>query len=395
MSVRNLDYLLKPKSIALIGASQREGSLGKVLAANLFHGGFQGPIMPVHPRADAIEGALAYRSVDDLPRPPDLAVIATPPETVAPLVRELGNRGTKATVVITAGFGKTRPAASRQALLDAAHPHCLRLAGPNCLGLQIPGLGLNASFSHLQAQSGGLAFITQSGAMVTAMLDWAAPRGIGFSHVISLGDMSDVDFGDLLDYLAVDPATRAVLLYIEAITDARKFMSAARAAARIKPVIVIKAGRHEAGAQAAASHTGALAGADEVYDAAFRRAGMLRVGTLDELFAAAETLSSGIKVTGDRLAIMTNGGGLGVLACDALAERGGRLATLSDGLVERLDGVLPATWSRGNPIDLIGDATGARYAAALRCLESERDHDALLVLHCPTAIADASEAPQR
>ena len=393
MSVRNLEFLLRPASLAIIGASQRSQSVGKVLASNLFRGGFQGPIMPVHPRSEAVEGVLAYRDVAALPRTPDLAVIATPPDTVAPLIHELGARGTKAAVIVTAGFGAAGEdgKASRQAVLDAARPHCLRIVGPNCLGLQVPALGLNASFGHIQAARGGLAFVTQSGAMVTAMLDWTAPKGIGFSQVVSLGDMADVDFGDMLDYLAIDPATRAVLLYVEAITDARKFMSAARAAARVKPVIVIKAGRYEEGARAAASHTGALAGADEVYDAAFRRAGMLRVRTLDELFSAAETLSSGIRVRGDRLAIMTNGGGLGVLACDALAERGGKLADLPDHVIGRLDAVLPPTWSRSNPIDLIGDATGERYAAAIECLLEDRSADALLVLHCPVAVADASE----
>ncbi len=393
MSVRNLEFLLRPASVAIIGASHRPQSVGKVLASNLFRGGFQGPIMPVHPRSVAVEGVLAYRDVAALPRAPDLAVIATPPETVASLVHELGARGTKAAVIVTTGFGAAGEdgKACRQAVLDAARPHCLRVVGPNCLGLQVPALGLNASFGHIQAESGGLAFVTQSGAMITTMLDWAAPKGIGFSEVVSLGDMADVDFGDMLDYLAIDPATRAVLLYVEAITDARKFMSAARAAARIKPVIVIKAGRFEEGARAAASHTGALAGADEVYDAAFRRAGMLRVQTLYELFSAAETLSSGIKVRGDRLAIMTNGGGLGVLACDALAEHGGKLAELPDSLIERLDAVLPPTWSRSNPIDLIGDATGARYAAALECLLEDKSADALLVLHCPVAVADSSE----
>ena len=397
MTIRHLDRLFKPESIALIGASRTERSVGQVLARNLFNSGFQGPVMPVHPSHRSVEGVLAYASVADLPMAPDLAVIATPPDTVAGLVADLGARGTKAAVVITAGFGEggdAEGARRRQAVLDAARPHCLRIIGPNCLGVMMPAVGVNAGFSHITPGHGDLAFVTQSGAMVTAMLDWAAPRGIGFSHVVSLGDMSDVDFGDMLDYLALDPATRAVLLYVESITDARKFMSAARAAARLKPVIAIKAGRFAEGAKAAASHTGALAGADAVYDAAFGRAGMLRVTTLAELFAAAETLSNGAAVSGDRVAILTNGGGLGVLATDALVERGGRLAALSDGTMSALDGVLPATWSHGNPVDIIGDATGERYAAALAPLMADPGVDAILALNCPTAVADSTEAAE-
>ena len=405
MTIRNLDGLFKPESIVVIGASRKDRSVGRVLARNLFNSGFQGPIMPMHPRHRSIEGVLAYQTVADLPIVPDLAVIATPPDTVAQLVADVGARGAKAAIVITAGFGEgdgegdtesgDRGGASRrQAVLDAAQPHCLRVVGPNCLGVMMPEAGVNASFSHITPEVGDLAFVTQSGAMVTAMLDWAAPRGIGFSHVVSLGDMADVDFGDMLDYLALDPATRAILLYVEAITDARKFMSAARAASRVKPVIAIKAGRFAEGAKAAASHTGALAGADAVYDAAFGRAGMLRVTTLAELFAAAETLSNGTAVSGDRVAILTNGGGLGVLATDALIERGGRLAALSEDTMAALDEVLPPTWSHGNPVDIIGDATGERYAAALEPLMTDRNVDAVLALNCPTAVADSTEAAE-
>ncbi len=400
MTVRNLDRLLQPRSIALIGASKRAGSVGAVVARNLFHAGFDGPIMPVHPRHDAIEGVLTHKSVAALPVTPDLAVIATPPDSVPGLIAELGVRGTKAVVVITAGFGEDGGAEGgdrRTAMLQASRPHTLRIIGPNCLGIMVPGAGLNASFSHIAPLVGDLAFVTQSGAMVTAMLDWARPRGIGFSHVVSMGDMADVDFGDMLDYLAVDPKTRAVLLYVEAVTQARKFMSAARAAARTKPVIVIKGGRHEEGARAAASHTGALAGSDAVYDAAFARAGMLRVTSLTELFDAAETLASGTRVRarsggGDRLAILTNGGGLGVLATDALIDAGGRLAELAPDTLAALDKGLPPTWSRGNPIDIIGDAPGARYSLALEALLDDPGSDAILVMNCPTAVASSTDA---
>ncbi|NIA71975.1 bifunctional acetate--CoA ligase family protein/GNAT family N-acetyltransferase [Pelagibius litoralis] len=402
MTIRNLDALFQPGSIALVGASRRAGSLGAVLARNLFAGGFQGPIMPVHPNSDAIEGVLAYPSVEALPQTPDLAVIATPPDSVAGLLKAFGDRGTRAAVVITAGFGEGGDgagAARKQAILDAAQPNLLRIVGPNCLGMMVPGLGINASFSHIAPLPGDLAFVTQSGAMVTAMLDWATPRGIGFSKIVSLGDKADVDFGDLLDYLAMDGRTRAILLYVESIAHARKFLSAARIAARNKPVIVVKGGRHAEGAAAAASHTGALAGADAVYDAVFARAGLLRVYSLNELFDAAETLTN-LSVQrrradgGGRLAILTNGGGLGVLATDALIDEGGRLAALSPETKQALDACLPATWSGANPVDIIGDAPGARYRAALEALLKEPSADAVLVMHCPTAIASATEAAE-
>ena len=402
MTIRNLDALFKPRSIALIGGSRRDGSLGAVLARNLFKGGFEGPILPVHPRHESLEGVLAYPSVESLPLAPDLAILATPPKTVPQLIAELGARGTRAAVVITAGFGEggdSGGAGLRQQLLEAAQPHLLRVVGPNCLGMMVPGLGINASFSHVAPPPGDLAFVTQSGAMVTAMLDWAAPRGIGFSKVVSLGDKADVDFGDLLDYLAMDAETRAILLYVESIAHARKFMSAARAAARAKPVIVIKGGRHAEGAKAAASHTGALAGADAVYDAVFARAGMLRVYSLEELFDAAETLANYAAVSstrsGDsRLAILTNGGGLGVLATDALIAEGGKLAELAPQTIAALDQHLPATWSRGNPVDIIGDAPGSRYKAAMEALLHDPESDAVLAMHCPVAVASPVEAAE-
>ncbi|MCP1364277.1 acetate--CoA ligase family protein, partial [Halomonas sp. BBD48] len=395
MSIRNLDALFNPSSIALVGASNRPGSIGAVLARNLFEGGFAGPVMAVNPHERAIRSTLNYRSIGELPLPPDLAVIATPPTTVPELVRELGELGCRAAVVITAGFGegdREEGKRLRQAMLEAARPYLMRIVGPNCLGIMAPHAGVNASFGHVAPRQGHLAFVTQSGAVATSILDWADSRGIGFSHVVSLGGMSDVDFGDMLDYLALDPKTHAILLYVEAISQARKFLSAARMASRTKPVIVVKAGRSDAGAKAALSHTGALAGSDAVYDAAFRRAGMLRVDTLDELFQAVGTLATGVRVKGDRLAILTNGGGIGVLAVDELAEGHGQLATLSDMTVERLNNVLPVAWSRGNPVDILGDAPGKRYADALDILLAEPDADALLVINCPTAVADSLDA---
>ncbi|MDM7945583.1 MAG: GNAT family N-acetyltransferase [Oceanibaculum nanhaiense] len=397
MSVRNLEHLFKPASVALIGASTRAGSVGAVVARNLFNAGFKGPVMPVNPKHRAVEGVLAYPDVASLPLTPDLAVICTPPDSVPGLIAELGARGTKAAIIITAGLGAPDHNGNgsggtlRQAALDAAKPHLLRIVGPNCLGIMAPGTGLNASFAHIAPRAGDIAFVTQSGAMVTAVLDWAAARSVGFSHFVSLGDMADVDFGDMLDYLAADPGTRAVLLYIEAVTDARKFMSAARACARLKPVIIIKAGRHAEGARAAASHTGALAGADAVYDAAFRRAGALRVYEMRELFDAVETLATARPPQGERLAILTNGGGPGVLATDALIDFHGTLAELAPETMARLDAALPATWSHGNPVDIIGDAPPARYAEALKALLADPNSDAVLVLNCPTAVADSTE----
>ena len=397
MSIRNLEFALKPRSVALIGASKRPGSIGAVLARNLFKGGFDGPIMPVNPKYQAIEGVLTYPSIEALPLVPDLAVISTPPETVPGIVEALGRKGTRAAVVITAGFGESKEAAGRerqQALLDAARPYLLRIIGPNCLGILVPGIGLNASFAHLTPAKGPIAFVAQSGAIITSVMDWAERRGIGFSHLVSLGDMADVDFGDMLDYLASDPETRAILLYIEAVTEARKFMSAARAAARMKPTIVVKAGRHAEGARACASHTGAMAGSDAVYEAVFRRAGMLRVYSLDELFDAVEILAMAPRAKGPRMAILSNGGGLAVLATDHLIDEGGVLAELAPQTLDRLNVALPPTWSHDNPVDIVGDAPGSRYAQALSTLMEDPGVDAVLALHCPTAVASGTEAAQ-
>lgn len=395
MTTRNLNWMFEPRSVALVGASARQGSVGAVLARNLASSDYAGRVMMVNPRHSTVAGMPCFVDIAALPETPDLAVIATPPHAVPALIAALAARGGRAAVVITAGFSETGQSgghALQRAMLDAARPHLLRIIGPNCLGILNPQIGLNASFAHIQPRRGHLAFIAQSGAVITSVLDWATPRGIGFSHLVALGDMADVDFGDMLDYLVQDEATRAILLYVEMITSPRKFMSAARAAARLKPVIVVKAGRHEESARAAASHTGALAGADLVYDAAFRRAGMLRVHELADLFAAAETLSHGTPTRGDRLAIITNGGGMGVLATDRLVDEGGRLADLAPATLAKLDEILPPTWSHGNPVDIIGDADGARYGAALDVVLDDPGADAVLVLNCPTAVASSSDA---
>ena len=394
MSIRNLDKIFKPGSVALIGASSQPGTVGAVILRNLLRAGFSGPLYLVNPKYHTLEGVPVFPNVKALPNTPDLAVIATPPETVPGLISELGARGTKGAIIITAGFGELgeRGRDLQHRTLEAARPHLLRFVGPNCVGVMVPGSCLDASFSHLAPLKGDLAFVSQSGALITAVLDWAQPRGIGFSHVISLGDMADVDFGDVLDYLGADPATRAILLYVEGITHGRKFMSAARSAARAKPVLAVKVGRFPEGAHAARSHTGALAGSDSVYEAAFRRAGMLRVDTLAELFDAVETLALTRPQKGERLAVLTNGGGPGVLATDALVGMGGKLATLSDAASAKLRELLPATWHGGNPVDIIGDAPGPRYAGALAVLLAEPDVDGVLVLNCPTALAAPTEA---
>ena len=394
MTIRNLEFALKPRSVALIGASERPNSIGRMLFENLLGAGFGGALMPVNPRGGSILGRAAYGSVDALPTVPDLAVIATPAATVPGLVDALGRRGTKAAIVISAGFtelGTAEGAALQRAILDAAKPHLLRVVGPNCVGVLAPGGKLNASFAPLTPRAGEIAFVTQSGALLTAVLDWADSRGIGFSYLVSLGSMADVDFGDMLDYLANDDATRAILLYVEAVTNARKFMSAARAAARGKPVIVCKAGRHAEGARAARSHSGALAGSDAVYDAAFRRAGMLRVFALEELFDAVEMLAFGRRPAGDRLAIVTNGGGMGILATDRLIDEHARLAPLADATLARLNAVLPRAWSRGNPVDIVGDADAERYRAALDIVVADPNVDATLVLNCPVAVASSTD----
>ncbi len=394
MSIRNLDSLFDPASVAVVGASNRPGSVGATVWRNL-HGHFRGALYPVNPKLQELDGVPVAARVADLPHRPELAVICTPPATVPGLIAELGARGARAAVVITAGLD----AAQKQAMLDAARPHLLRILGPNCIGLVSPHLGLNASFAHIGAAAGEIAFVSQSGALMTALLDWAHARHIGFSHFASLGESADVDFGDMLDYLATDAKTRAILMYVESVQAPRKFMSAARAAARNKPVILVKAGRSSAGQAAAHSHTGALAGSDLVFDAAVSRAGMLRVDTLLELFLAAETLARfrGRVLAADpdehlaRLLILTNGGGAGVMAADAVAQLGLSLAPLAPATLQRLDAALPANWSHGNPVDIIGDAPVQRYLDALQVLLDDPAGAPVLFLHAPTAIVPAAD----
>src|SRR5215471_10108059 len=391
MSTYRLDRLLSPRALAVIGASRHESSVGRHIIANILSGGFAGPVHVVNPHHTQIEGLATVKSMEAIAEAPDLVIIAVPPAAVPEAVAQAGRQGVAAAVIITAGLGHGSGSVA-DATEAAARTTGLRLVGPNCLGVLVPSAHLNASFAIRMPQAGDLAVISQSGAIVAGIIEWAAQRSIGFSALVSVGDQIDVDFGDLLDQFAMDRATRAIVLYIESIKNARKFMSAARAAARAKPVVVIKAGRHTQGAKAAATHTGALAGSDAVYDAAFRRAGLLRVFDLDELFAAAETLARRSSVSGPRLAILTNGGGVGVLAVDRLMDLGGELAAISPDTMKKLDAALPPIWSHANPADIAGDAGAERYAVALECLLDDPANDAVMVMNVPTALASALDA---
>ncbi|MGD9886171.1 MAG: GNAT family N-acetyltransferase, partial [Reyranella sp.] len=396
MSIRNLDKLMTPRSIVAIGASARPGSIGAAVTRNLLSSGFQGDIHLVNLKGGEIGGRPVRKSIGEIGEPADLAVIMTPAETVPRLVLELGERGTRAAVIITSGPGAGPEAREdnarwRKRILRAAQPHLLRVVGPNCIGYAAPRLGLNASFGPRGLKAGRVAAVAQSGAVLAGLADWGTAQNIGFSHLISMGDMADVDFGDVLDMLGRDYETRAVLMYVEGITHARKFMSAARSVARVKPVIVLKAGRHAAAAKAAASHTGSMAGSVAVYDAAFARAGLVGVRGLGELFDAAETLGHAILPRNERLAILTNGGGMGIIATDLLIDEGGDLAALQPRTIMALDKQLPRSWSRDNPVDIVGDADGSRYAATVDALADDRTVGAILAMNVPTTLTSSVE----
>ena len=390
MSVYRLNRLLSPQSVALVGASPRHGSLGRAILTNILAAGFKGDVGVVNSRYSEIGGLRTAPSLAKLTFAPELVVVTAPAKSIPGIIAEAGSRGAAGAVIISAGLGHGNESLA-EAANRAARVHGIRLIGPNCLGVMMPPAKLNASFAAHMPRGGHLALISQSGAIAAGMVDWAAQKQVGFSGIVSVGDQLDVDIADLLDFFALDVSTQAILLYVEAIKDARKFMSAARAAARIKPVVVVKSGRMAQGAKAAATHTGALAGADEVYDAAFRRAGMLRVLDLRELFDCAETLGRVKAPMGKRLAILTNGGGIGVLAIDRLVELGGIAAAMSPATRARLDAILPATWSRSNPVDIIGDADAGRYAAALDVLLADPDNDAILVMNVQTAVASGAD----
>jgi len=383
MSQRALDAVFRPAAIALAGASPRPRSLGRWVLGQLREGGFPGPLGVVNPHYAEIDGLAAVKAFSALGFAPELTIIAVPPAEVAATAREAAENGARAVIVLTRNLTD----AQRADLLAVARAHGLRVIGPNCLGVIAPHARVSASFAAHAPPAGDLALVSHSGAVAAGLLEWARPRQIGFSAVVSVGEALDVDFADLLDYFAADPKTRAILLYLERIPDARRFLSAARAAARAKPVVVVKPGRHARRTTPALTHASALARPDAVYDAAFARAGMLRVHALDELFAAAETLAHLRPLPGERLAVMTNGIGLGMLALDRLRDLGGTPATLSPATIATLDAALPHGWSRRNAIDMLGDADGARYALTLNALLDDPECDAVLALHAPTALS--------
>ena len=386
----DLSAFFQARSVALVGASERTGSLGTVLYANLTGAGFAGPVYPVNPRYEEIAGARCYPSLTDIGEPVDLAVVVTPAAAVPDVLTDCGRSGISSAVVISAGFREA--GAEGRALearaLDVARHNGIRFIGPNCLGIMRPDIGLNATFSQSMASKGHIALVSQSGAVCTALLDWAKPRNVGFSCVVSSGIAADVGFGELLDHLVMDAETRAIMLYVEGITDARRFVSALRAASRVKPVIVMKAGRFAEGSRAAVSHTGALVGSDDVFDAALSRAGVVRVHNYADFFAVAETLHTGLRTDGPRLAIVTNGGGPGVIAADSLVGKRLPLATLSPATIDRLDGLLPAAWSGVNPVDVLGDAGADRYAGAVSACLADPEVDGVLTIVIPQAMTD-------
>jgi acetyltransferase len=389
-----LSPLFEPDSVAVIGASERPGSIGAVLVRNIRSAGYKGELFAVNPNHETVDDLRSYASIGDVPRRVDLAVFATPPATVPDLIAQCGAAGVRGAVVITAGFSETGPAGAKleRALLENARRYRLRVLGPNCLGLMRPALGLNATFAQAGALPGSLGLVSQSGAVCTAMLDWARPNGVGFSSVVSLGGSTDLDFGEIVDYLVTDPKTEHVLLYVEGVRDARRFVSGLRAAARVKPVILMKVGRHPVGSRAASSHTGAIVGLDDVFDAVVKRAGVVRVNAVSQLIAAAQALAARVRPQGERLAIVTNGGGPGVMAADRAADLGIPLATLSQTTIEGLKAVLPENWSHGNPLDLIGDADATRYRAAVSACLVDPNVDGLLAILTPQAMTSPADA---
>ncbi|MGA7180827.1 MAG: bifunctional acetate--CoA ligase family protein/GNAT family N-acetyltransferase [Thiobacillaceae bacterium] len=396
MTQHYLHPLLHPRSVAVFGASDREDSVAGIIFRNMVTSGFQGQVFPINPKREEVLGRRCYANAAALPETPELAIIATPAPSIPGILEDCGARGIKHAVVLSAGFREIgrQGAMLEEKVLQTAKRLGIRFIGPNCLGIQRPAIGLNATFALGTALPGDLALVSQSGAICTAMLDWAASNGIGFSSVISTGASADLDFGELLDYLAYDPATKGILMYIEGIRDARRFMSALRAVSRLKPVVMVKVGRQEAGSKAVASHTGALVGSDAVFDALVRRAGVVRVTTILQLFACARALAAHIRPTGNRLTILTNGGGPGVMATDRAVEMGVKLAELAPTTMDQLNAALPPTWSHGNPVDIIGDAGADRYRAALTACLADPGVDGVLAMLTPQAMTKPSEAAQ-
>jgi acetyltransferase len=393
MVTLNLDKIFNPQNVAIIGASDVEGSVGYAIAKNFTQLGYAGKVYFVNIRKPEILGVKTYKTVDQIPEPVDLAMIATPAKTIPDVMEECGRAHVKGVIIVSAGFKETGPEgkALEEKILEAAKKYGIRVIGPNCIGIIRPRINLNATFLDRMPKPGNIAFLSQSGALGSAILDWAIHENIGFSNFVSVGSMIDVDFGDLIDYFGSDPKTKSILMYIEGITEARKFMSAARHFARTKPIIVVKSGKFAESAKAVASHTGSLSGEDDIYDAAFKRAGIVRVEEIADLFNAAEVLGTQPLPKGPRLAVITNAGGLGVMATDALIAQGGKLAKLSEKTMNTLNGVLPPFWSKGNPIDVLGDARADRYKAAVEACLNDDTIDGILIIFTQQAGSEPVE----
>ncbi len=396
MGPHYLNRFFTPKSVAIVGASEREESVGYRLLLNMQEAGFSGGLYPVNNKREQLLGLKAYPDLNAVPEDLDLVVIATPALTVPSIMRQCGEKGVSSVIIITAGFGELGVEGTRlqQEVLDIAHRYNIRLIGPNCLGVIRPSGQLNATFGDGKVKDGSLALLSQSGAVCTAILDWAKVQDIGFSTVVSMGGAADIDFGEVLDYLATDSKTTGILMYVEGIRDARRFLSGLKAAARLKPVILIKSGRHEAGCKAAMSHTGAMVGGDNVFDAAIARAGVVRAYTITELFSAARVLANNYVVKKDRLAIITNAGGPGVMSTDRAEDVGIQMAELSPTSLSALNEVLPVHWSHANPIDILGDATAERYQKSLEVCINDSNIDGILVILTPQAMTEPTEIAQ-
>lgn len=394
MGQHHLHPIFSPKSVAVFGASDNAGSVGKTVFKNMLQSGFKGLIYPINPNHSEIQGRKAYSSISQITELIDLAVVATPAQLVPGIIEQCGRHNVKAAIIITAGFSESGEAgqAREKTLLEHAQRYGVRLIGPNCLGVMRPDIGLNATFNKGNAIAGNLAFVSQSGALCTAILDWANINDVGFSSVISMGSSIDLDFGEIIDYLISDAKTHSILLYIEGIRNARSFMSSIRAAARIKPVILVKVGRHAAASKAALSHTASLVGSDDAFDAAVRRSGVVRVRTIMQLFSVAKALACRFDPIGNRLAIVTNGGGPGVIATDTAIDLGLVMATLSESSIEKLNHVLPSTWSHGNPVDIIGDAQADRYQHAVKVCLEDPNVDGVLTILTPQEMTKPLEA---
>jgi acetyltransferase len=393
MVTLNLDKIFNPQNVAIIGASDAEGSVGYAIVKNFTQMGYTGKVYFVNIRKPEILGVKTYQTVDQIPEPVDLAIIATPAKTVPDVMEECGRAHVKGVIIVSAGFKETGPAgkALEEKILEGAKKYDIRVIGPNCIGIIRPRNNLNATFLDKMPKPGNVAFLSQSGALGSAILDWAIHENIGFSNFVSVGSMIDVDFGDLIDYFGSDPKTKSILMYVEGITEARKFMSAARHFARTKPIIVVKSGKFAESAKAAASHTGSLSGEDEIYDAAFKRAGVVRVSEIADLFNAAEVLGTQPLPKGPSLAVITNAGGPGVMATDALIAQGGNLAKLSQKTMDVLNSVLPPFWSKGNPIDVLGDARADRYKAAVEACLNDDNIDGILIVFTQQAVSESVE----